>query len=482
MAAPSWSVLDESNKYREVRRAKLQAEYEMWRSCQPVTEEREDEDWTALSAELYAGLGMGKRQITRHLDALAVLDRLPRLKALVEETFLLGMNHLCTIEKAASAAPVGLQEDDYFWRALDEDLIERFTPSRHRQLLPSASAITDVVNSTVRSVEALAAPEAPDPWSEGTPEKPEDPDAPEEDGPQPCENPADLMASLPPPEEKPTSSLHMQDLPDGRVLIELTVDQATGTRIADAVIQAAADQKCSRADALTSLILDGVTTKVTTLVYEAKGDGDCTLFHPERGLLTPAAAAELKKRVTRTIDMDAAGQATTPDYTPTDEIRAYLIGRDWICRWPGCSRKATYCDGDHRINHDDGGPTTAANMIMLCRHHHNRKTDENARYLLDPYSGDVYWLFADGTWAVDEATGPLAPKQKHWVQTFQQRRARRREHLSSQAAGERFEEYQQQINAPPPPPAEKPDSHIPWLKSPPPPPPDPEKEEEPPPF
>ena len=439
----------------------------MWRSCQPEVEVRDGADWTALSAELYSKIGATKHQITQNLDALAVLDRLPQLKALVEETFLLGMNHLCTIERAVSSAALALQADHYFWKALDEDLIHRFTPTRAHQLLPSSSAIKDTVMSTIRSVEELAAPQD-DPWSEGTPVGS---DAPEREGPQPCENPAELMSTLPPPEDKLTSTLHAEDLSDGSVRIELITDQATGTEILEAVDQAAADRDCSKAEALTSLILDDVTTKATMMLYQADDEGveeaDNPVFHPVRGLLTPQAAAVLRKRVTRTISMRHAKTARTGAYETTVPIRAYLIGRDWICRWPGCNRKATHCDADHRINHDDGGPTTAANMAMLCRHHHNRKTDEEIHYLLDPHTGDVYWLFADGTFAVDEATGPLAPKQKRWVQTYRQRRKRRREYLSARAAAERFESYQEQMNAPPPEKPEEPEHHIPWMNPPP---------------
>ncbi|MDO5511554.1 HNH endonuclease signature motif containing protein [Corynebacterium sp.] len=471
MATASWSVLDESNSYRAVRQANLRAEYEMWRSCQPEVVIRDEEDWTALTAELYSKLGMTKYQITRRLDALEVLDRLPRLKRLVEETFLLDMGHLCVIEKEAAMAAIALQDDDFFWKALDEDLMARFTPSRPRQMLPSSTAISDVVKGTIRSVELLAAPQE-DPWSEGTPV---DPDAPEKEGPEPCENPGELMSTLPVPEAPPQSTLHVEDLPAGDIRIELVTDQATGTEILEAIDQAASDRECSKAEALTSLILDDVTTKATMMLYQAEGEDESVtpVFHPERGLLTPQAAAALRKRVTRTISMRHAKTATTGSYRPTPEIRAYLIGRDWRCRWPGCNRKATRCDADHRINHDDGGPTTASNMVMLCRHHHNRKTDQEISYLLDPHTGDVYWLFADGTYAVDEATGPLAPKLKRWVRSYRQRLRGRREYLAAKAAGERFEAYQEKMNSPPPEPPDRPEHHLSWMGTP---------EDDPPPF
>ena len=47
--------------------------------------------------------------------------------------------------------------------------------------------------------------------------------------------------------------------------------------------------------------------------------------------------------------------------------------RDGVCQAPGCCKPAHACDLDHRIPHDDGGPTAARNMGALCRKHHKAK-------------------------------------------------------------------------------------------------------------
>ena len=446
MAQPSWAVLDESNFHYEFRVAKVKADYLMWRSAQPITDVRTDEDWTTLSSVLYSQLGVTKHRQARFIDALECLDRLPRLKAFVEETWLLDMEQLSAIERAVGEAPIAIQNDDFFWQALDEDLMDRFTPSRPRQLTPTNSTIKATIIGTIRSVENLAVPDAHPLGDKPT------------EGPEPCENPGELMSTLPPVEEEPDQLL-IQDLAGGKVRFELTVGQGDGTQIADAVAQAASEQDCPPATALTGLILGNITTKVTTMVYQAKDVEDAPVFHPERGILTDDAAATLNDLVTATLDMDEAAEAATRSYETTRPIRAYLYGRDWICRGPGCSRKATHCDADHRIDHDDGGPTTAANMVMLCRHHHNRKTDGQAFYLLDPHTGDVYWLFADGTYMVDAATGPLAPKQRNWVQTFSQRRRRCREIRAAKAAAARFDEYRHRLDTPP-----EPRRYLPWRR------------------
>lgn len=437
---PSWAVLNQDDFYYAARQAKVSSEYRFWRTCQPIADPGSQEDWTTLTAALHRSTGIAHRTITRRLEALETLDRLPRLKALVESTCLLDMTYLGYIDHAIIKAPVELRQDAFFWTALDDDLIELFTPSRAHQLLPGKRRVMDAVSATIRSVETASVPGS----SEG------DEDGPE--GPTPCEDPASLMRSLPPPDDPFAAALDVQDLARGEVRFELIVDQATGIRISDAVSRAASGGKISQAKALVSLLLGNVVTTVTTLLYRASDVDDAPTLHPTHGILTDQAAATLADMVTRTLDMDEAAEAVTDAYEPTFRIRCCIVGRDWTCRWPGCNLKATHADADHRVNHDEGGPTTASNMIMLCRHHHNRKTDEQIHYLLEPLTGNVYWLFRDGTWAVDEATGPLAPKQRRWVQTYSQRRARQRERAAAKDAAEQFDAYRERVaNAPPDP-------------------------------
>ena len=74
------------------------------------------------------------------------------------------------------------------------------------------------------------------------------------------------------------------------------------------------------------------------------------------------------------------------------------------------------------------------------------KTDGTLKYLLDPYSGDVIWLFADGTWTINEAEGPLAPKQKRWAQTVAQHitATRKRVREEAQHLKQELDDYAQQ--------------------------------------
>ena len=47
--------------------------------------------------------------------------------------------------------------------------------------------------------------------------------------------------------------------------------------------------------------------------------------------------------------------------------------REGVCQAPGCLKPALECDQDHRIPHEEGGPTAGFNMGPFCRCDHRRK-------------------------------------------------------------------------------------------------------------
>jgi Domain of unknown function (DUF222) len=54
-------------------------------------------------------------------------------------------------------------------------------------------------------------------------------------------------------------------------------------------------------------------------------------------------------------------------YRPPRPLARHVTARDATCRFPGCRQPARRCDLDH-ITAWPTGPTTAANLISLCRH------------------------------------------------------------------------------------------------------------------
>ena len=51
-------------------------------------------------------------------------------------------------------------------------------------------------------------------------------------------------------------------------------------------------------------------------------------------------------------------------------LRKALQLRDRHCRWPGCERPPSYCDGHHLQHWIFDGPTDLDNVVLLCKRHH----------------------------------------------------------------------------------------------------------------
>src|SRR5437899_5191780 len=69
-------------------------------------------------------------------------------------------------------------------------------------------------------------------------------------------------------------------------------------------------------------------------------------------------------------------------------LRTKLKARDGSCRWPGCERPASWCDGHHVVHWVDGGGTDLDNLVLLCRRHH-RMVHEGGWQLIKYEDGQV---------------------------------------------------------------------------------------------
>lgn len=52
------------------------------------------------------------------------------------------------------------------------------------------------------------------------------------------------------------------------------------------------------------------------------------------------------------------------------QLRRALAARDRGCVVPGCSARPNHCDAHHVVHWADGGPTSLANLVLLCGSHH----------------------------------------------------------------------------------------------------------------
>lgn len=348
-----------------------------------------------------ASLGRSPAWVEKAILAYHRLRDLPKLRALQAETRRLDITRLEAIGETVDKL-YRLPEQDAL-EEFDELLVQMFTPTRAGQALPSPMAIRRRLNDRLRKIDASLAPD--------TKKKKERKDK----------------------KDHPFGSCEAEfyGLNDYDAGLSVTGDAATIGLMDMRTRLVAKEAKCSQSEAIKRL-LTGELTSTTGIVlhlFASKSDRS-TYYVPNFGWTdaegTEALDAMMEERPPRIVDLEAAEQATTAAYTPTDAMKAYVQARDGGCIYPGCDRPATKCQLDHRVPFGDGGPTTPSNLFCLCQRHHNVKTDRRAFYVPDPATGEIVWLFADGTYRVVEPEGLLAesttPERPRWRQTIAQRR------------------------------------------------------------
>jgi Domain of unknown function (DUF222) len=133
---------------------------------------------------------------------------------------------------------------------------------------------------------------------------------------------------------------------------------------------------CRRSLDAGSTVVGGVRPHVkVTVDYEtlARRVGTtCELS--KTGTITPETARRLA------CDAGVSRVIVGPDSEPLDVGRTHrmftpaqrraLTIRDKGCRFPHCDRPPDWCDGHHVTHWVDGGETSLANAVLLCRRHH----------------------------------------------------------------------------------------------------------------
>lgn len=342
-------------------------EYEFWSRVQPPLNADSNTAFMTLGQKT----GKSPAHVARNVMGLIRLSELPKVKAMQDSEYLLDMQALVAIDqvlaKLGNPIPSVISE-------IDSQLAAWLTPTKPNQVFPSAEKIRRKVRDIAKVLD-------------------------------------DSIAFRDKRKKNRYSLLTRGE----RASIELEVDSNVGVVIHETIKLAAKEHDVSMADALVLLITGKIQPeagKVVVHEFKATDVEGAPVYVQGHGWTGEGVPAS--RTVTR--DFSAAPEPCE-GYQPSDVTRKYVEGRDGTCRAPGCNRPAWTCQLDHRINYADGGPTHPSNLVALCQHHHNMKTDGRAFYILDPVTGDVVWLFEDGTWAVTEATGPLAPASKVWART-----------------------------------------------------------------
>lgn len=342
-------------------------EYEMWSALIPSY----DTDFDIYAQEISNSTGVKPARIQRIFMALDRLNSMPHLKQAHLEHGYIDIDRLLAID--ASLAKLSDALTDAHQR-IDEALAKYLTPTRPNQALPSQANLKRKLRELILAEDDSIAVRDP----------------------------------------RPRDSYHFE--PEHGA-ITLTTNPETLATIDAKVRALAAERDVPLAEAMVLLLTGSTPPSVTLNVYHASDVPDAPAFVQGYGWM---AADDIVKQATKIVDMEADRLSAFPGYVTPPSMRSVVEGFDGCCRWPGCNRPAWASQMDHRINYADGGPTSPSNLVALCQHHHNIKTDARAFYILDPITRDVVWLFENGTWTVTEPAGPLAPKNRRWVQTFSQ--------------------------------------------------------------
>lgn len=148
-----------------------------------------------------------------------------------------------------------------------------------------------------------------------------------------------------------------------------------------------------RADALTAIASDflgrvsddytphgrpvtvNLTVDLPTLLGLAENPAQLSGYGPLPASIARELAADAKWR--RFITDPISGHLLDcgrESYLPSQHLVDFLMARDRICRFPGCSQPARRADIDHAVSWESGGETHPGNLGLLCRRHHRLKT------------------------------------------------------------------------------------------------------------
>jgi hypothetical protein len=132
---------------------------------------------------------------------------------------------------------------------------------------------------------------------------------------------------------------------------------------------------------------------VTATIETLKGMAGAAAAEMEFSMPLPSSTV---KRLA--CDCSVARVLLGPDSVPVDvgrsrrvvsaTLRKALARRDGHCRWLGCERPASWCDGHHVVHWIDGGETNLDNLVLLCRRHH-RMVHEGGWHLIKTADGNI---------------------------------------------------------------------------------------------
>ena len=115
------------------------------------------------------------------------------------------------------------------------------------------------------------------------------------------------------------------------------------------------------------------------------GAGGIARLQETRGPITAAQVrewcAQPDTQITVQPVLDLAEHIHVGSYQASARLKLQTQLRDGTCVFAFCFRPAEDCDCEHRVPHEDGGPTCSCNQAPCCRRHHRAKTTGGWSYV-----------------------------------------------------------------------------------------------------
>jgi hypothetical protein len=197
--------------------------------------------------------------------------------------------------------------------------------------------------------------------------------------------------------------LRLSTAQDGCLLISGVLDPVGGAAVRTALEPLARpsgehddrNREQRYADAVVELASGGkpANLQVTATIETLKGLAGAAAAEMEFSLPISSTSAQRMAcdcSVTRVL---LSQESVTIDVGRTKRVISGGLGRalkarDGHCKWPGCERPASWCDGHHVVHWIAGGPTDLDNLVLLCRRHH-RMVHEGGWQLIKTQSHEI---------------------------------------------------------------------------------------------
>lgn len=365
------------------------------------------DDFDATVTQLQLATGWHKGFVKNAILGHAALQELPRLRELQQDTRVMDVGHLTAVYTAIEELGPDVTEEAL--KLIDDILFDTFTPKRHDQTVPQRNTVTDRIRAAIKRM---------------------DPDR------------AYDKRKRQQREKDTADRFRVDEFHSGgkdRAVVELMTNPLYARKIQANVTAVARELGISHAEAATKLLSGecaGIEVVPVLNVYTPTNRAvGGPVYLPGSGWTDIEATSAFEEWLADTFpiqrNLDEAAEKMLKGYAPNDPMRRAVHARHRTCIYPECNRPAEQCQLDHRIPFEDGGPTKVDNLFPLCQKHHNMKTDRRAFYIPDPLTGDVIWLFADGSYVLaaqdsllhDQIT-PYNPRWQSNMSSVRKNRAR----------------------------------------------------------